>query len=645
MATNVVSIEEQRTEELSLKVTRENQQVPVATSTGGQVVAIATGSENDDTPQELEIKMKETTSHIRTAGVQTSPDGTNIAIGMELMVKKEEILIATEGMSYRTEALVMYYSVFAAYINQHMLEEAPAVYEPSTFESCVYKCCQAYTCDCKALCNRRCVLKSSDVKSSQEGESIKKARPIGISIIINALKNIYTNTPLGDCCREGAIYLNLIVNLFLFLKGLITMAMHLSSDDKEQIQITFKIIMFALSIFGLVFAIIDSTLNFRHNGFRKVKNCFKCLCSRNKNCENEAETADDVQNQTPNGTQEEDEEPEYCKDTCKRACSFKCIKLIDIARIFIVETIFYPNLLLNIFEFIVELVQNDYDPMGISIGSWLGTIISFLVTIVLVYLLRFGVFCGTVYSIYEIRSQNEEISKIIQTMLFQLTFVAYMCGQMILQILMVLIIGVRFHHDYTTRGNVEASGQLWYMMICAYLTPLLGMIMFFVVHHFWTMKFPVAFIYDVLIEFQTKGKINNEKAHDKHKETVFKKLINYIDIDELTEEYKDAYILTGFDKKILIPFTSPLHVIACMLYCGMLLGFCLCSLIDGALADWLILYFVAGSIGALVNIYALAVVGCWVSILLFVLLAILSVILLCLLLSMCGSTSSSNRNY
>ena len=654
MATNnVVSIEEQQTEELSLKVTRENQQVaevPVASSTGGQVVAIATGSENDDTPQALEIKMKETTSHIKTVGVQTNPDGTSIAIGMEVIVKTrtEEILIITDGMSYRAEARVMYYSVFAAYISQHMLEEAPAVYEPSTFESCVYKCCQAYTCDCKAFCNRRCLLKFSDVKSSQEGVSIKKARPIGISIIKkNVLENIYTNTPVGDCYREGLIYLNLIVNIISFVMGLITMAKHLSSDDKLQIQVTFKIIMFILSVFGLVFATIDVALNLRHNGCRKVKGCFKCLCSCKQNCENEAETADGVQSQTPDGNKEENEEPEYCKETCKRACSFKCIKLMDIARIFIVETIFYPSLLLSIFEFIVELVQNDYNPMGISNGSWLGAIKSFLAAIVLVYLLRVKVFCGTVYSIYKIRSENEEISKIIQTMLFQLTFVAYMCGQMILQILMILIIGVRFHHDYTIRGNVETSGQLWYMMICAYLTPLLGMIMFFVVHHFWTMKLPIDLIYDVLTEFQTKCKINNKKAHNENTKSVFEDLINYIDMDKLAKDYNDAYppgMLTGLDKKILFPFTSPLHVILCMLYCGMLFGFCLCSLIDGALDDWLILYFVAGFIGTAINIYALAVVGCWISILLFVLLAILSVILLCLLVSMCSSmASSSNR--
>ena len=75
---------------------------------------------------------------------------------------------------------------------------------------------------------------------------------------------------------------------------------------------------------------------------------------------------------------------------------------------------------------------------------------------------------------------------------------------------MIVAIGARFHFEYknsedknnmngnndteidmdsnTSRDKYLPSGQLWYMIIFTYFIPVVGMFMFFVVHHYWTQK-------------------------------------------------------------------------------------------------------------------------------------------------------------
>ena len=47
--------------------------------------------------------------------------------------------------------------------------------------------------------------------------------------------------------------------------------------------------------------------------------------------------------------------------------------------------------------------------------------------------------------------------------------------------------------------NYRLSDELWFMICCAFMTPILEVIMFFVVHHFWTQKFLIEIVLDLLI--------------------------------------------------------------------------------------------------------------------------------------------------
>ena len=38
---------------------------------------------------------------------------------------------------------------------------------------------------------------------------------------------------------------------------------------------------------------------------------------------------------------------------------------------------------------------------------------------------------------------------------------------------------------------------MWYGIVCGYVTPILGIIMFFVVCHYWTQQFPIEEAVDI----------------------------------------------------------------------------------------------------------------------------------------------------
>lgn len=573
----------------------------VTPSTSIQVVP-ATQVVPDKDPA-VEIKMKETFVHAAAIGIEETHNGDTVIKGMEVVMHKKEVQVESEGFQAKREIFVMYNRYFEVYLNRIEYNECDGVpeYKPTTFETVTYGCCQAYSCDCKGCCNHRC-LKSSNVrKRFEEPASLKKA---------NVLFNLFPPT-----IRELTVYFGLLATFVSFIISLIALVRYLNGD-KEQIEKVFKIIGFVISFIGLVFTAIDVSLHFRHNGCRLAKRCCKAFHQHDDHSDNE-----DI--------------PEYCSETCtcKGKCGRSCVAFMDAIRVFVLETIFYPKLLLAIFQFIVLLDQNNYDPKMVPWLDWISTVWTFLSSLFLVYVLRMLAFANMVISTHKIRIKGKKC----QGILFVLMFVLYMYGLMALQIMMIVIISARFHHDYTQLDK-RVSGQLWYMMVCAFLMPVLGMAMFFVVHHFWTMKFPLDLIFEIFWEFQTKGKkriMGDEKG--------IENAIKYLGgLDQLTEDYA-CLQKRKCDNGFFYPFTSPLHIILCLIYSGMLLAFSICCVIEGPDDDWLyFLYFIAGLLGSFINIYCFAVFGCWLGVLLFLLVSVAAIAAICLLCCFCSTVSSND---
>ena len=576
-------------------------------------------------PMEVKIRLEETQAKAAAIGLKESTNGDKITIkGAAVQLHKKELAIEIDGCEVaRAELFSLYGRAFEAHISRkqrrkQLGEEELPTYEPSGFETLTYKCCQAYSCDFKGCCNRRCKLSRSDIKKSfEEPETFKKARPIGL----NAIKDSFMSFLSTSLISELFLCITLFITSVEFLLSIVSLATNQRSDQND---IILEILSFILSFIGIAFTLLDSSLHFRHRGCRT----FKRACHRQ-----ELE-------------QEHDEEhKEFCNETCvsksdENSCGKRCVAFLDVTRIFILETIYYPDLLSTMFEFIDELIQSGHNPRAIPAISWLSFIWNMLLIIVTVYLAKIHTLWGLVYSVKKARAEKK-----FQGILFILTFALYMLGILILQALMIAVIGGRYHHDHTA-GKGKISGQLWYMMVSGYLTPLFGMIIFFVVHHFWTMKLPVDLVYDFVKVLQTEGVETDNTKRGEEELTKVEQILKYIGEEQFKEDYH-KFQQTDCITKVGHPFSSPLHIIVISFYSAMLFVFCLCSLIGGPLnGAWLLFYFLAGFIGTIVNIYALAVFFTWLWFIINVLAALvllIAIVIFCLLIGSMASSDSSQR--
>ena len=428
-------------------------------------------------------------------------------------------------------------------------------------------------------------------------ESIKKAKQIGIKIILkNVLRKLFDSKACKDIIiREIFIYLSIVILLVSTSFSLVSIIHDIEDTtadkipnktnkqhaEKQQILKTFDYISFGISVFGSLFPILDFLLYVRHRGCRVLKRTCTCQELVQPGDEENAECFNDG--------------CAYCEGTCGKGCT----AFMDIVRIVVLETIFFPNLLLKLFKMIVILVDNNNDFNSIHPFDWFMASLNFVSIILFVYLQRAYIFFGVVRSIRKLKTR---VNKKCQGIMFIVTFFMYMCALMLLQFLMIIIIVVRFHHEYTQKNAIENSWQLWYMMIFTYLMPLIGMAMFFFVHQFWTSKLPVDVIRDLMSELQTKGKRSNRNKNKT--ETTVEQVMNYLG-DQFTDDYNKLNRIP-FYERFLYPFFSPARAVVSSLYVGVFAGFFISSMYNGS-TDWLGLHIAVAILASSINVYAASV--------------------------------------
>ena len=301
----------------------------------------------------------------------------------------------------------------------------------------------------------------------------------------------------------------------------------------------------------------------------------------------------------------------------KKACSclpWTWTTLMDMGRIFLIELLVYVQFMFKMFVFIGELVTNDYD-ISALIFTTIKWIISAVAYIVLVYALRIFILAQSVYSVKKVKG----IQKCDWKTFFHIWFIIQGGGQMLVQMLMMVIIGVRHHHEYSKgyKAHMEIhgdqmvdysykpSGQLWYMMIIANITPVLGLAMFLLVHHYWTQTFSIDLILEMMKMMQKPGigKALNLKGNIKK----FKDLADKIN----QSDFKDYCAKATCCVKILYPFQSPLHVALCFLYYVIIVAFGMSTALNGAIDGWHLLYLLTIILVFIVNYYPMAIVMVW----------------------------------
>ena len=229
--------------------------------------------QEEATSGDLTVMSKELKAQKAAVLVEESADGENVMIkGIQVGVLKREVAIEVDGNQVaRAELQYMFIRAFEAHLSRrhHQLaigpEDEPPPYEPTGFEKTAYCCCQAYSCDFKGCCDRRCRVSRSDVKRSfEEPETIKKSRPIGLNVIKDTFLNFLAFSLLG----EAFLYFTLIFASVEFIFSLVSLITNFSSDQNDQIL---EIISFVLSVIGIGFSFFDFGLHFRHRGCRIFK--------------------------------------------------------------------------------------------------------------------------------------------------------------------------------------------------------------------------------------------------------------------------------------------------------------------------------------------------------------------------------------
>ena len=232
-------------------------------------------------------------------------------------------------------------------------------------------------------------------------------------------------------------------------------------------------------------------------------------------------------------------------------------KIVDIGELFLLDMIFYARLMLTLFSFIEEHIQDD--------TSFL-TLLNFSLTIkskILYAYITPAVVIGE-------KAWSELIKG--EKKMFQLSSFITVYGQKVIQVLLILMIGARYHTEYsngynreykadvnqTFHYNFSPSGQLWYTMITGYLAPILGLIIFVI----------------LLLHIHNIDK--NEK----------------FDFD------------TRIGKLLFLLLVCPIYVISSVLYGTILMAFGLCTVINGAGGSWIALYVLTTLIAPVIHLLA-----------------------------------------
>ena len=342
-------------------------------------------------PVNVEVTAKQAQGKMAAIAIEECPDGDGYIVkGASAEMRKREIAIRING----EEVLCgeVYYAYMRAFeMRIRLRREQKAIGAPdneprfkrTAFEKTIYRCCQAYTCDCKGC--RGGFKKDNVRKSYEEPESLKEARPIGLNFIRERFMKFLALSLLG----EAFLYFTLILAGVEFIISLVSLFTDHSSDQDDRIL---QIISFVLSVLGILFSIFDFGLHFRHRGCRIFKRA----------CKGEEQE------------QEQDEEhKEFCNDSrfCKCFCGYCCVSVLDVIRIFVLETIYYPDLLSTMFDFIDELISNDHNPKQISPLSWLSFVWSMLLIVGTVYCAKIHTLWGLVYTVKKVRIKKKDVKE------------------------------------------------------------------------------------------------------------------------------------------------------------------------------------------------------------------------------------------
>ena len=508
-----------------------------------------------------------------------------------------------------------------------LIQEAPEIEEQT--ESCLDYCCQACTCSLSALCSNP----FSDRGSSKE--KVGKVTPITPALRRGRSTGwqIMQQFPIvvKDFSRDVWIG-------FEVLFTLTALALSIFSFINGEFK-AFNIAHFVLAVISAILAIIDAITN-----FIQCRTCRSwCGCCKSEH---------------------------YNQCQCCPSCIKKINSAMDKGRMLLSELLFYPLLIFDMFEFIVEKPWKSKE--ALDIVGIIFFCISLASIIIYAYVLRTFILFYLIKFVHQQRKPRYESEKYLQkcgydknisksAVWFQVYFFIHVVGQMIAQVLTLIIIGAKMQYDNRDCDDINCisvSGFLWFMLVSGYVLPVCGVLTFFIVTYYWVQEFPIGLCVDVLSLLHMPD-VNTLFYPNESTRGIKKKVARIGSyLSSLKKNFRTLHN-KGLSTKFLLPFRSPFLIVLSIVYSGLHLGFIICAILAFDSKEmivpvvlneglgWTVSFGCAIGLEVLANIYVFAVAALWVMIIagiILLLTLIISGLLLCCFLTICLSSDSKQRS-
>lgn len=226
-----------------------------------------------------------------------------------------------------------------------------------------------------------------------------------------------------------------------------------------------------------------------------------------------------------------------------------------------------------------------------------------------------------------------------KTWMFLLHFLLYMCGQVGIQIMVLITIGFRFWHDNKPldipqdtsiyppserppQQGLQISGYLICMIVAGWLVHILGVLVFFLTNNFTMQKLPIALCMNALTVFKMPQfvedmlqPVNSDSGQQVDMVT------GYMNYETMTELFDRLCKIPDIEQ-LASPFANPITATACVLYTGLLCAMTTCATVytkDSVMqvivsesVEWKVLYTLLVTAVSIGNLHSLLIGGLWV---------------------------------
>ena len=331
--------------------------------------------------------------------------------------------------------------------------------------------CQQKCSDC--LCGE---IKKNGISNVIKADTIRKAKDWGWGFLKRCVFPL-----VSEYWREVWIYVQFLIALVMLLYQVISFAL-----DEEQ-RTPFDIAAFAFTVISSALSLIDLLVNIYTQRCRICRDCV----SNTRCCRAQAQGDE---------CQQHEDSPADCNWTnqCCKLCFTNDYS--DLVRTLLSELFIYPIVILSMFRFIIGLKTDVRYRTVRFILSVVFFALPIIWNIVTVYVLRLVALAFIMKTVQEVKKAvhvpgTEETEETNTGIMFHIRFFFHVLGQMVSQALMIACVGYMFYetnYEAKDASSFKVIGYLWYLIIGAFLIPLLGVFTFALTNYYEIEEYPIA---------------------------------------------------------------------------------------------------------------------------------------------------------